>query len=132
MKNLIEALSDFSEYQKEAEAQYKQECDEYWASLSEEDKLKAFYSVISRVVQGELKDRGSYRHVLYEVFGFGPESYGIGMQCGFLSLHNSICTDEELTKLREMHYNEAGYSLKETITVDLHKNEKDDGSLYHC
>jgi hypothetical protein len=94
MKNLIEALSDFSEYQKEAETQYKQECDEYWSSLSEEDKLKAFYSVISRVVQGELRDRGSYRHVLYEVFKFGPESYSIGMQCGYLALHNRIVVEE--------------------------------------
>lgn len=94
MERLIETLSELSEYLKEAEAQYKTECDEYWASLSEEDKLKAFYSVISRVVQGELKDRGSYRHVLYEVFGFGPESYGIGMQCGYLTLHNRIYTEE--------------------------------------
>jgi len=100
-EKLKKALIELSDIQKEAETQYKDECEDYWASLSEEDKLKAFYSVISRVVQGELKNKGSYRHVLYEVFGFGPESYGIGMQCGFLALHNSICTDEELTKLRD-------------------------------
>lgn len=127
-EKLMQALIEISDIQEESEAMYKTDCDDFWKSLSEEDKLKAFYSVISRVVQGELKNKGSYRHVLYDVFGFGTESYGIGMQCGFLSLHNSICTDEEMTKLREMRYNEAGYSLKETITVDLHKNEKDDGS----
>jgi len=120
-EKLTQALIEISDIQKEIETHYKDECEDYWASLSEEDKLKAFYSVISRVVQGELKNKGSYRHVLYEVFGFGPEAYVIGMQCGFLDLHNSICTDEELTKLREMRYNEAGYSLKETVTVDLNE-----------
>lgn len=126
-RELIKAFLKLSEDQKHSEILYKMECDDFWNFLSEEDKLKAFYSVISRVVQGELKNKGSYRHVLYDVFGFGSESYGIGMQCGFLALHNHICTSEELTKLREMRYNEAGYSLKETITVDLHKNEKDNG-----
>ena len=120
-EKLTQALIEISDIQKEIETHYKDECEDYWASLSEEDKLKAFYSVISRVVQGELKNKGSYRHVLYEVFGFGPEAYGIGMQCGFLDLHNSIFTGEELTKLREMRYNEAGYSLKETVTVDLNE-----------
>jgi len=120
-EKLTQALIEISDIQKEIETHYKDECEDYWASLSEEEKLKVFYSVISRVVQGELKNKGSYRHVLYEVFGFGPEAYVIGMQCGFLDLHNSIFTGEELTKLREMRYNEAGYSLKETVTVDLNE-----------
>ena len=120
-EKLTQALIEISDIQKETETHYKDECEDYWASLSEEEKLKVFYSVISRVVQGELKNKGSYRHVLYEVFGFGPEAYVIGMQCGFLDLHNSIFTSEELTKLREMRYNEAGYSLKETVTVDLNE-----------
>ena len=120
-EELTQALIEISDIQKEIETHYKDECEDYWASLSEEEKLKVFYSVISRVVQGELKNKGSYRHVLYEVFGFGPEAYGIGMQCGFLDLHNSIFTGEELTKLREMRYIEAGYSLKETVTVDLNE-----------
>jgi len=120
-EKLTQALIEISDIQKEIETHYKDECEDYWASLSEEEKLKVFYSVISRVVQGELKNKGSYRHVLYEVFGFGPEAYVIGMQCGFLDLHNSIFTGEELTKLREMRYIEAGYSLKETVTVDLNE-----------
>ena len=52
--------------------------------------MKAFYSVVKRIVDGELVQKGSYRYVLYEVFGFGPESYTLGMMCGFMSLHNNI------------------------------------------
>jgi len=104
-EELTQALIEISDIQKEIETHYKDECEDYWASLSEKEKLKVFYSVISRVVQGELKNKGSYRHVLYEVFGFGPEAYVIGMECGFLDLHNSIFTSEELKELKKHVYN---------------------------
>lgn len=126
--DMLDALKEVQELQHRSSDEYDISCDDYWNSLSQEDQLKSFHSVVKRIVQGELKNNGSYRHILYDVFGFGPEAYAIGMNCGFLTLHNHICTDEELTKLREMRYNEAGYSLKETITVDLNENEKDDGS----
>ena len=87
---LFTLLRELSEAHKESAEQYERECEEYWNALSYEEKLKAFYSVISRVVKGELEDKGSYRHVLYEVFGFGPDAYIVGMDCGFLRLHNSI------------------------------------------
>ena len=87
---LFRCLRESSEAYEEAAKQYERECEEYWNTLSYEEQLKTFYSVISRVVKGELEDKGSYRHVLYEVFGFGPDAYTIGMKCGFLRLHNSI------------------------------------------
>ena len=87
---LFKLLSEVSEAYKEGANQYERECDEYWNALSYEERLKAFYSVISRVVKGELEDKGSYRYLLYDVFGFGPDAYTIGMECGFLRLHNSI------------------------------------------
>ena len=85
-----EALEEFSNAMREASRQYEAECDEYWKNLPYEDQLRAFYSVMKRVHQGELIDKGTYRWVLYDVFGFGPEAYSIGMDCGFMELHNSI------------------------------------------
>jgi len=73
----------------ESEA-YEKDCDSYWNALSYEDKLMAFYSVVKRICKGELEDQGSYRWVLYEVFGFDFDSYIIGMECGFMDLHNAI------------------------------------------
>ena len=75
--------------------QIEQEQEEYWNTLSKDDQLKAFCAVVRRIVQGELRDKGSYRWVLYDVFGFGPEAYVRGMDCGFMALHNAIVPDKE-------------------------------------
>ena len=68
----------------------KEEEEAYWNSLSKEDQLKAFCAVIRRIHQAELIDKGTYRYALYNVFGFGPESYAPAQMAGFLDIHNSI------------------------------------------
>ena len=37
-----------------------------------------------------MEDKGSYRYALYEVFGFEADSYIVGMDCGYLDLHNAL------------------------------------------
>ena len=81
---------DFSESYEKAMKEIEQRQEEYWNSLSKDDQLKAFCAVVRRIVQAELKDKGSYRWALYDVFGFGPEAYVQGMECGFMALHNLI------------------------------------------
>ena len=86
---------DFSESYEKAMKEIEQEQEQYWNSLSKDDQLKVFCAVVRRIVQAELKDKGSYRWALYNVFGFGPESYVQGMDCGFMALHNAIVPDKE-------------------------------------
>lgn len=86
LDNLAALGQEFEEHRK----QYEAECDEYWGNLSYEDQLKAFYSVCKRIHQGDIKDHGSYRYVLYDVFDFGPDAYGVGMDCGYMAIHNAI------------------------------------------
>lgn len=81
---------DFSESYEKAMKEIEQRQEEYWNSLSKDEQLKAFCAVVRRIVQAELKDKGSYRWALYDVFGFGPEAYIQGMECGFMALHNAI------------------------------------------
>lgn len=89
-----EDFRSLAETQLNARDLYDKECDAFWEQLPYEDRLKAFYSVSKRIHQGEIKDKGSYRWVLYDVFGFGPEAYAIGMDCGYMYLHNSIVDGE--------------------------------------
>lgn len=74
--------------QMEAQKEYEQKVDDYWNSLDYEDQLKAFYAVCKRIHKGDVVDKGSYRYVLYDVFGFGPDAYELGMDCGYMALHN--------------------------------------------
>lgn len=89
------SFHDLSESFEKAMKQIEQEQEEYWNSLSKDDQLKVFCAVVRRIVQAEMKDKGSYRHALYGVFGFGPEAYVRGMDCGFMALHNAIVIDKE-------------------------------------
>lgn len=82
----------------------------FWDSLSYDDKCNAFHAVVSKLFEGEIRVKGSYRYVLYDVFGFGPEMYIRGMDCGYMALHNSIMTEEQ--------FNEANAWMCDTIPKD--------------
>jgi len=73
--------------------QFEEDTDKIWNSLSSDDKLAVFCAVVRRIYKAELVDQGSYRHALYEVFGFGPEAYAPAQLSGYLSLHNAIYND---------------------------------------
>ena len=66
----------------------KDEQEAYWDSLSDQQQLDAFCAVVRRIYHGEMVERRSYRGVLYEVFGFGPEAYVQAQEAGYLDLHN--------------------------------------------
>ena len=103
MSSLFEALQDVDDLQKEAHKKYEAEVDEWWSALPTEDKERAFYSVVKRIYENELVQQGSYRYILYDVFGFGPHMYIAGMDCGFMSLHNAIKTEAEQQIIDEFY-----------------------------
>lgn len=90
---------ELSKAMQEAQEMYEEEAQQFWDSLSYEDKLRAFYAVSKRIHKGDVEDKGSYRYVLYEIFGFEMESYGIGMDCGYMDIHNSIRTASEIESI---------------------------------
>lgn len=81
---------------KEARDIYDNECEAWWKDLSYEDKLKAFYVVTKRIHQGDVVDRGSFRYVLYDVFNFDMDSYLVGMDSGYMEIHNAIAEGVEV------------------------------------
>jgi hypothetical protein len=73
----------------------EKDAETFWESLSYADKCNAFHAVVSRIVEGELKKKGTYRYILYDVFGFDLEMYSRGMDCGYMALHNAIDTQDD-------------------------------------
>lgn len=73
--------------------------EKYWNSLSKDDQLKAFCAVVRRIHKGDVELKGSYRYVLYQIFGFGPESYIQAQDAGYLTIHNSIFDADHDDKL---------------------------------
>ena len=81
------------------ELELEEDHEKFWNSLSKDDQLKAFCSVMRRLYRAELEEHGSYRYTLYDVFGFGPESYVQAQLSGFLAIHNAIWDGERLHSL---------------------------------
>ena len=75
---------------------YEASVDDWWSKLPVEDREKAFYAVVSRLYKGEIEEQGSYRYILYDIFGFDASMYARGMACGFMHLHNAIDVDKSL------------------------------------
>ncbi len=70
-----------------------------WKAMTEEDRLDAFCAVIGLLHKGEIERGTSYRGLLYDVFGFGPESYILAQSMGLIDLHNSIYRRQDLEDL---------------------------------
>ena len=94
----IKASENFSKLYEEARVANEKEANDFWDSLSYDDKCNAFHAVVSRIYDGDVNQRGSYRYVLYDVFKFSADMYVRGMDCGYMALHNSIMNDEQFAE----------------------------------
>lgn len=81
---------------KEIKNENESDAEKFWDTLSYDDKCNAFHAVVSRLVKGEIELEGSYRYVLYDIFGFDPDMYTRGMDCGYMTLHNRIMTKDNI------------------------------------
>lgn len=95
-QEVMDALHESGrEFQKAMDA-YQQMANSYFSSLDPEEQLWAFCAIIEKLCKGELDEARSYRGVLYDTFGWGPEAYAAAQCAGFLHLHNSIYRFEDL------------------------------------
>ena len=101
--------------QEEALEQYEQKAKEYYDSLGMDNQLLLFFYITNVIFKNYFKDNGSYRGLLYNKFGFGPEAYSLGMDSGMFALHNSISTPDE----SEERFN----TLVTYLKLDLSKKE---------
>lgn len=90
---------EYKEYLKAEEQaleQYKQMAKECFDSLNTDNQLLLFFYFTNVIFENYFKDNGSYRGLLYDKFGFGPEAYSLGCDSGMFTLHNAISTPDEL------------------------------------
>lgn len=111
----MQELSDLGQQVQKASEEYEGRNDIWWYSLSEVEREDAFYAVCKRIVKAEIVEKRSYRGALYDVFGFGAHMYINGMDCGYMTLHNSIVDADEHYELQ--HQNA---KLKAAIQALLH------------
>lgn len=73
--------------------------EEYWAGLTKDQQLDLFCCVVRRLVKGEIDDNRSYRGILYDTFGWGPEAYAVAQMAGYINLHNAIFKKERIHEI---------------------------------
>lgn len=90
-----EMTAQFEQSFKDLEQQQEQ----YWTSLTKEQQLDLFCCIVRRLVKGEIEDNRSYRGILYDTFGWGPEAYAIAQMAGYINLHNAIFKKERIHEI---------------------------------
>ena len=101
-KDALQELSDLGQEMEKIMKEDEARTDAWWNSLTEREREDAFYSVCKRIYQGDIKDNGTYRWVLYDVFGFDAGMYSRGMDCGYMALHNALYDGEEHMKMKQV------------------------------
>ena len=95
-QEVMDALHESGRALQRAADDWQQMANSYYSSLEPEEQLWAFCAVVEKLCQGELDEGRSYRGILYDTFGWGPEAYAAAQHAGFLGLHNSIYRFDDL------------------------------------
>ena len=110
---------EFLRIEEESIELYTQKAKEYFESLDIDNRLLVFFHITNVIFKNYFNNNGSYRGLLYDKFGFGPEAYSLGMDSGMFALHNAISTPDELEERFD--------ALMKFLKLELSK--KDLGSL---
>jgi hypothetical protein len=122
-QEVMDALYDTGNAFAASADQYQQMANTYYSGLEPEEQLWAFCSIVEKLSRGELDERRSYRGILYDTFGWGPEAYAAAQTAGFLGLHNSIYNFENLETVLKNTLKELEITVDPTkLTEALAKN----------
>lgn len=87
-------MKAFREAWQASELKEQTEDQAWWDSLNGEERARALRQVAKLMHKAEIKDRGSYRHAMYDVFGV---DYCDGL-AHYMDLHNAIYRGLEADK----------------------------------
>ena len=121
-KELSDKLHELSKQYEDEVENFKKSfgtlCKQEWNTLSEEKRIMIWYYVCKQIYVNEFVDKGSYRHLIYTLFEFGPEVYSLGMDCGLMQIHNSITMTEDLRDNAALALRHFGLELPEKSTFE--------------
>lgn len=83
------------EIEEKLKNEYTRIAKEHFEKLSKDDQMLVFYHITKCIYENYFHGGGSYRALLYDKLGFGPESYSLGLDSGMFNVHNSISTPDE-------------------------------------
>lgn len=95
-QEVLDKLHEASNAFSQAMDEYQQMANSFYSGLEPEEQLWAFCAIVEKLCKGELDEKRSYRGILYDTFGWGPEAYATAQCAGFLTLHNSIYRFDDL------------------------------------
>ena len=96
----------------------------WWESLPAEQQQWAFYNVCRLIYEGDVKQQRSYRGVLYDTFGWGPEAYVLGMEARYMNLHNLIGDGREYqSNLPQWRLDQINQELNDAAEYDRSEEE---------
>jgi hypothetical protein len=95
MSEFLDKMAELGEQQELYRLKHDAEVEAWWKALSQEERERAFYAVVNRIFQAEIVEKRSYRGVLYDVFGFDAGMYVTAMECGYMTIHNSLVDIDE-------------------------------------
>ena len=95
MSEFLDKMAALGEQQELYRLKHEAEVEAWWKALSQEERERAFYAVVSRIHRAELVENRSYRGVLYDVFNFEANMYATAMECGYMAIHNSLVDIDE-------------------------------------
>ena len=115
---LFELSAQYEEAVEKFKQGFRTLCEQEWNSLPEEQRVKIWYYVCNQIYVNEFVDKGSYRHLLYNLFKFDTEAYTLGMDCGLMEIHNSITTTEDLRDNAALALRHFGLELPENSSFE--------------
>lgn len=117
---MMDQLVAWGEGQGKDEERLHEQMDNWWDGLTMDAREKAFFSVVKRLTQYECREDLSYRQVL-DRFGFdgSGSGYYLGINCGFMELHNCIVPHDEMQEMRRVVRTQRGKEamLREALRI---------------
>lgn len=102
-EEMFAALAEADKVWHQELAEYEQDVkDWWWHDLDQQQREDAFFYVMSKLFKAKIAESRSYRGMLYDVFGFKPNMYRMGMECGAFAISNALHDAKEYEKMQSV------------------------------